>query len=323
MRRLAEGAIVVLLVLSLLSTAALTFYDYHVVWPRHPRVRYAFQSSLTEALRYLDASADSTPVVMAGLSVHDVDPWTERTTLQRGDLDIRWVDTRSALAIPAAETARLVTLDITPVEPALVEWAGLDTAAVLAQGEIVPRGGTEEDAAAPLYYDPAFTVYRLDAAGLRQRIADAQHAVYVGASPFDASPLQEPPQFGGLLRLSGYEWLTAPRPGGAAQLLTYWTVLASGPSSTIYGEPALRTFAHLLDRDQVVVGGVDTLGAAPDTWLAGDAIVQLHSFRFPNGQGTYAVEVGWYVPPDGPRLPIDGVDAPGQRILLRHVELSG
>jgi hypothetical protein len=114
-----------------------------------------------------------------------------------------------------------------------------------------------------------------------------------------------------------------PRPGGAAQLLTFWTALESGPSSTIYGEPALRTFVHLLDEDQAFVGGADALGAAPDTWLAGDTIVQLHHLRFPSGRGVYAVEVGWYVPPDGPRLPIDGVDAPGQRVLLSHVEFSG
>jgi 4-amino-4-deoxy-L-arabinose transferase-like glycosyltransferase len=104
--RLAPYAIVALLVLSLALTAALTYRDFLVVWPRHPRVRFAFQSSLTEAFRHLDATADATPVVMAGLSPHDMDPWTEQCTLARRDLDVRWVDTRSALILPPGDAAR-------------------------------------------------------------------------------------------------------------------------------------------------------------------------------------------------------------------------
>ena len=321
MRILAPATLVSLLVLSIFLTAARTYRDFLVVWPKHPRVRYAFQSSLTEALRYLDATDDAMPVVMTGLSPHDVDPWTERSTLRRRDLSIRWVDARSALVLPRGNVARLILLDIIPIDPLLSSWAGLTEEAVLVQGEVVPRGGTEHDVDAPVYYDPAYTVYRLDVAALGQRVQSAQHQAYVGSDPFDAVPCPAAPQFGGLVRLIGYEWLTQPKPGAPAHLLTFWTALGAGPSSTLYGEAALRTFVHLLDRGQVV-GGVDVLGAAPDTWLAGDVIVQLHTFAYPGEPGHYAVELGWYVPPDGPRLPIDGVDVPGQRILLERVELK-
>jgi hypothetical protein len=98
--------------------------------------------------------------------------------------------------------------------------------------------------------------------------------------------------------------------------------LDTGPSSTVYGEPALRTFLHVLNREQQVAGGVDVLGAAADTWRTGDLIVQLHAFTWPEEAGSYAVEVGWYVPPSGPRLAIEGIDAPGQRVLLPLVEIS-
>jgi hypothetical protein len=97
--------------------------------------------------------------------------------------------------------------------------------------------------------------------------------------------------------------------------------LGSGPHSTLYGEPALRTFVHLLD-GKGQAAGVDVLGASPDTWQAGDVIVQLHSFAAPALPGSYAVEVGWYIPPDGPRLPVDDVAAPGDRILLERVEVG-
>jgi 4-amino-4-deoxy-L-arabinose transferase-like glycosyltransferase len=326
LRSLVSHLLVLLLVASHLITAALTYRDFLVVWPEQPRVRYAFQSSMTEAMRFLDAADENTPVVMAGLSPHDMDPWTERSTLRRTDLEVRWVDTRSALIVPAGERSRLVTLDITPVDPALARWAGLGPGTVLAQGEVVPRGGTEHQDGAPVYYDPAYTVFRLDGAALQERIESAESRAYAGGDPFAPTPLETAPQFGegpegGLVRLAGYEWLDAPQAGRPAQLLTYWQALRTGPRSTIYGQPALRTFVHLLDRDQTVVDGADVLGAAPDTWQAGDTIVQLHTWAAPAAPGVYAVEMGWYVPPDGPRLAIQGVDAPEQRILLVPVEV--
>jgi hypothetical protein len=321
-RQIARGVLIALLAWSWLITAVWTYRDYILVWPGHPRVRYAFQSSMTEAMRYIDASPDSTPVMMAGLSPHDMDPWTERSTLRRRDLPIRWVDVRSALVLPPGDVVRFIALDITPIDPALARWAGLGSADILAQGEIVPRGGTEHQVEAPTYVDPAYTVYRLDVASLRQRILGAESAAAVGSDPFDPEPLDVPPRFGDVVRLLGYAWLTPPERGTTAQLLTFWQALSAGPTSTVYGEPALRTFVHLLDRDQAPVSGVDVLGAAPDTWLPGDTIVQLHTFGFPDKPGDYAVEVGWYVPPDGPRLPLNGANAPGQRILLAPVEIE-
>jgi 4-amino-4-deoxy-L-arabinose transferase-like glycosyltransferase len=310
-----------LLALSLLLTAGMTWRDLIVRWPAHPRVRYAFQSSLTEALRYLDATDDPSPVVAAGLSPHDMDPWTERTTLRRDDLDLRWVDTRSALLLPSTERARLLLLDITPLDPALAGWADLGAAAVVAQGKVVPRGGTEMDVGAPVFYDRAFTIYALDTTALEQRVERAARAAYLGSDPFTPETEVTGPAFGGLVRLAGYEWLAPPRAGESARLLTYWRALATGPRSTVYGEPALRTFLHLLDETGGVAAGVDVLGAAPDTWQPGDLIVQLHAFDAPTQAGPYALEVGWYVPPDGSRLRVDGIEAPGERVLLAPVEV--
>jgi 4-amino-4-deoxy-L-arabinose transferase-like glycosyltransferase len=310
------------LALSLLLTAALTYRDFLVVWPANPRVRYAFQSSLTEALRYLDAQDDISPVVMSGLSPHDMDPWTERCTLRRRDLAIRWVDTRSALVLPPGDAFRLIVLDITPVDPVLASWAGLSTAQVLGMGPIVPRGGAERDVGAPVFYDPSYAAYQLDVARLQDELESAPYRAFVGSDPFDPQEIPAAPEFGGLVRLRGYRWMAEFEPGATVPLLTFWSALDTGPSSTIYGEPALRTFVHLLDRSGAVVSGMDALGAAPDTWVAGDVIVQLVYVSLPAEAGTYAVEVGWYVPPQGPRLPVDGIDAPGERILLEPVEVG-
>lgn len=326
-----------LLALSLLLTAALTYRDYLIVWPTHPRVRFAFQSSMTEALRYLDRAEDPPPVVMAGLSPHDMDPWTERSTLgirATGAAALRWVDVRSALVLPPGEQAWLVTLDITPLDPALAAWANLDPAHVRAEGEIVPRGGTEHQGEAPVYYAPAYRVYALDTGRLRADVEQAEQKVAIGGDAFHPTSLGHAPEFGGLVRLAGYRWLNPlhvnTQPVGApAELLTFWQVLEAGPSATRYGEPALRTFVHLLDREGTVVAGVDVLGAAADTWRTGDVLVQLHRLPAPSQVGDYAVEVGWYVPPHGPRLRVDAVDAcgdpvdvPGDRVLLSPVEVQ-
>jgi hypothetical protein len=247
-----------------------------------------------------------------------MDPWTERVTLRRDDLDLRWVDARSALVLPPQDAAWWVTLDITPVDPVLARWAGLDPARVLAEGQIVPRGGTEHQDQAPVYYAPAYTVHALDVPLLRSKIEGMERWTAVGADPFAPTPLADPPEFGGLVRLAGYQWLSPLGAGAQAELLTAWRVLDAGPSATRYGEPALRTFFHLLTPDQTVVAGVDVLGVAADTWLAGDTLIQLHRLTLPQQAGTYAVEIGWYVPPTGPRLSIAGAGhgAGADRVLL-------
>jgi hypothetical protein len=145
-------------------------------------------------------------------------------------------------------------------------------------------------------------------------------AAFVGSDPATPTTLVMMPTLGNVVQLVGYEWLTVPHAGEEAALLTCWRALDRGPSSSRYGEPALRTFVHLLDGGQQVVSGVDVLGAAPNTWRQGDFVVQLHRFMWP-AAGQYAVELGWYVPPMGPRLTVRDVDAPGQRILLRPVEV--
>ncbi len=307
------------LVSLLLVSFFLTCRDFLVRWPQHPRVRYAFQSSLTEALWYLERQPDADAVVMAGLSPHDMDPWSEASTLKRRDLGIRWTDTRQAVLIPPVEQFRLVTLDITPVAPSLAAWLGLEQAVILAQGDLAPRGGREDEPHTPVQFDPAYTVYQLDTRQLKQQIQ--VRAAGVGSDPFSPTWLPDPPEFGGILSLAGYQWLTDPQPGAPAQLLTCWIAQQTGPRSAVYGEPSLKLFVHLLGSENRVVGGTDTLGAAPDTWQPGDIVVQLHSFSYPAEPGRYAVELGWYVPPQGPRLAVTNTDAPDQRILITPIEV--
>lgn len=284
--------------------AGWTYHTYMVHWSRHPNVRFTFQSSMTESFRYLDASDDSSPVIMAGLSVHDVDQWTQACTLRRRDLAVRWADVRQTLILPGAvDTARLVVLDITPFAPVLQEWA-LAEATSLAQGPITAEGR------------PSFVVYRLDVAALRREAESPPlTAPAVGPDPANTAGqrvLQPPVDFGDVLELLGYRWVGDLAPGEQAGLLTFWR--ARAPAT-----PQIRAFAHLLDAEQNVVAGYDGLGPPPNLWQAGDVLVQWHPLTLPP-EGTYYPEIGWYVPPDGPRLQVleEGVGL-ADRLLLAPV----
>ena len=292
------------LVAILVVEAGWTYQDYLVQWPRQSNVRFTFQSSMTEAFHYLDASEDTSPVVMAGLSVHDVDPWTQGCTLRRQDLIVRWVDVRQTLILPAGtDGARLIVLDITPLAPELREWA-LAEATPLAEGPITGENR------------PSFLVYRLDLAELRhQAESPSSTSAAVGSDPANRATqesLQPPIDFSGVVEFLGYRWVGEFAPGRQAGLLTFWRVLK--PVT-----PPLRTFLHLLDAGQNVTAGYDGLGSPPDRWQAGDILVQWHPLILPSA-GAYYSEIGWYVPPDGPRLQIqENNTGRADRLLLAPV----
>lgn len=300
----ARPYLVAALVAVLAIEAGWTYRNYLVRWPRQANVRFTFQSSMTEAFRYLDANEDTSPVIVAGLSVHDVDQWTQACTLHRRDLAVSWADVRQALILPAGtDVARLIVLDITPFAPALQDWA-LAGAATLAEG---PTTGENR---------PSFVVYRLDLAELRHEAESPPlTSVAVGSDPVDRAgqrSLQPPVDFGGVVEFLGYRWVGELTSGEQAGVLTFWRVLRSVP-------PPLRAFVHLLDAGQNVVVGYDALGSPPDRWQAGDILVQWHPLTMPPA-GTYYPEIGWYVPPDGPRLQVreDGTDL-ADRLLLAPV----
>jgi 4-amino-4-deoxy-L-arabinose transferase-like glycosyltransferase len=92
------------------------------VWPAHPEVAFVWQKSFTDAAAYLDSSADSGPVAIAGWTPNTMDPPTMELTLRRGDLSLRYFDPTQSLLIPAAapnQPARLLRPTILPLDPSL------------------------------------------------------------------------------------------------------------------------------------------------------------------------------------------------------------
>lgn len=97
------------------------------VWPANDEVQFVWQQGLTDAARYLDASAESGPVAVGGWTPATMDPPTMELTLRRDDLALRFFDPTQSLVLPATargEPARVVRPAILPLAPALERLVG-------------------------------------------------------------------------------------------------------------------------------------------------------------------------------------------------------
>jgi hypothetical protein len=306
------------LALAFALNVGLTYRDYFIEWAVDPNVRYTFQTGITQAARYLDTDTEATPVVMAGLSVHDVDPLTLAVSLSHRDRSaVRWCDTRGALVLPAGDSpARLLIPDVVPLDPVLADQ--------LARYSALPEAHRLDDGAL------AFTLYRIAQADeWRAHIAALGESLTVATSP-EVEFLPCDPQglrrvrplqvnFGDEFDFLGYEWLSESFvPGGQADLLTYWR--ARGPL-----EGQRKAFAHLLDAHSQVKGSHDGLDAGLSSLQRGDVVVQLHRFRVADDvqTGEHQVEVGLYDPATEQRLVILEDGAPvADRLLLEPVRVK-
>jgi 4-amino-4-deoxy-L-arabinose transferase-like glycosyltransferase len=315
----ARGRRVVPAVLALIIAlnAGLTYGDYFVEWAADSDVRYTFQTGITQAARYLDASEEATPAVMAGLSVHDVDPLTLAVSLRRRDLAARWCDTRGALVLPAgAGPIRLLIPGVVPLDPALANQ--------LARYSTPPERHMLDGGAL------AFTLYRIERTDdWRAHVAalSAPSAAFTSPEveflPGDPQGLRQPhplpANFSDQLDFLGYEWLKEDFvPGGQVALLTYWRT--HGPL-----DGQRKAFVHLLDAHSGIRGSHDGLDAGLGSLQPGDVIVQLHRFRVAADAqpGEHQVEVGAYDPTSEGRLMVLQNGRPvADRLLLEAMEVA-
>jgi uncharacterized membrane protein len=109
--------------------------------------------------------------------------------------------------------------------------------------------------------------------------------------------------FGERLALLGFDLSPAePQPGGQLELQLRWKAL----------EPVDRdwtVFVHLFDEagERVAQGDgpPNYLGALPTTlWQLGAPVLDVHTVTLPDRPGTYSIQIGWYDPQTGERLPL-------------------
>jgi len=301
----------------ILVTGAISARDYFTTWGESPDVRAAYQCTLVETARYLDALPEGGVVVLSTvypnaphapyvfeMSLHRRDRSAERS---RRSLSLRWFDARRALLLPPEPVARLIAPSSASLHSYFADLPGL---------RLRERVTLRSDD-----LDPFFVVYdwepQVALAALRERARGV---------PLD---LALPVEFGAVLRLLGYDLRTpVVAPGGTVELVTLWQVtdprsLRLRDSSGVNAELVL--FTHALDAAGNVVAQEDRLDAPAWDWQAGDVIAQLHRFTLPPdlSPGPITLEVGAYRRADLTRLPVlaNGVVV-GDRVLLGPVEVT-
>lgn len=257
------------------QTALQTWNDYFQIWAHLPQVRFQYNAGPAAAARYLDASADTDPVILAGLFVDDSDPYNMAVMLRRHDLDLRWFDASSALPVPAgARTVRLVLYDFTPVDE-LIHTRYLAGAQLLAQ---------EPD---------TFSAYRLDANALRADLERTQSDTVLPAS------------FSNVSLLGADISARQIAPGQMITLVTRWRVIQPGTPQPV------AIFAHLVSAGDEIVAQDDRLGYPHHGWQTGDVFVQVHRLAVPAQAlpGAYRLKLGLYFRDTGVRWPVASRDS--------------
>jgi 4-amino-4-deoxy-L-arabinose transferase-like glycosyltransferase len=288
-RRKTVGAVILLIVgaLALGQSAATTWRDYFQIWAVSPTVRDYNEADLREIGRYLDRSADTTPVVIASLAAEDVDPDQFGGMIERADIEQHWFDASTALVFPGGtQTARYIFRPETPLRGVLNDYfAGAQL--ILDQH----------------WYDglPSFKVYQLDVTRAREA-AEARAAWPLGK--ISATSIR----FGDKAELLGYTVPLTITPGNPLRLLTTWRIVnpaTPGPSGI---------FAHLLDADSHIVAQDDHLGFPRHSWHVGDVFVQFSRLEIPSeiATGRYTLQVGFYDKDTQVRWPV--TDATGKAL---------
>lgn len=262
--------------------------DYFLRWAESPEVRGAYQRTLIEALRRLQQDAADLPIVISTVypgPAHD--PSIARVMLPQSHFEMRWVDARYALALPAGRDVRVVVPASTPANPAFAELLRPEETVTLRSDDL----------------DPSFTLYTLEARPFTRWAADETWAAV---------------NFNDALDLVAARWLKPEvRPGETADLLTIWRVTHPDRVGPIV-PPAFTTdvvmFTHVLDERGGILTQRDSLEAPSWDWQAGDLIAQVHPVMVPpeTAPGEYQTAVGVYDRASGARLPIIGPDGPGE-----------
>jgi 4-amino-4-deoxy-L-arabinose transferase-like glycosyltransferase len=293
-----------------LAFAAWNYQGYFVAWANNDEVRFYYQGAITEAARYLDRRADTTPVAACSVFLNEHEDFirSPRETfpfiLRRTDVPIRWFDCRDSLVIPAGGRARLMFPGLAPysstLDSALLPWMSASTPI---HDDLVPDG----------------TLYSLDATHLlAAEIVSLTQTSEVSWSPESGVTglAQLPTDFDHTLQFLGYRVERARRQAGKdVRVMTYWRVLKSPPLF-------LTGFMHLLTDPTHILAQHDRQALLYDTLLPGDVFMQLYNITIPDGAppGGYRLSVGWYVGLTGQRLTVyDGATPRGNRLMLQEI----
>ncbi|HET7375598.1 MAG TPA: hypothetical protein VFK30_02755, partial [Anaerolineae bacterium] len=264
--RFSRLIIFVIAIVSLGQTAITTQHDYFEVWGNDGDVRFQYSAAHTAIAHALDASSESSPVIVSGYFIEDADPIIFGQTLHRSDLSIGWFDARESLvALAGASIERMALPSFTPLDNDL-------------KSRFLSK-------AQPLTATKDFKIYPLDADVLRASIEHWDAAS--GAT--DPATASWPISFDGNIDLIGYDRAVTASVGSTLPIFTAWRVTSEWqPSST-------AIFIHLLNADGSIGPQDDRLGYPRHNWHTGDEFVQMHHLSIVDlPPGRYSIELGLY-----------------------------
>jgi hypothetical protein len=338
-RRWARWSAGSLIIVVLLSFAAINGYDYFVRWPQYPDVRHEYQAPITAVARYLQEydsgtgdvsqSVDARPAVAVSAPYVDYwNPWSKRnfdlhydrqSAVGNSNAAVRWFDGRQSILFPNGTNREAATLFFLPDHIRLPSTLDADIVALLVSGSRVVETGYVDSTGATfdlyLWHDPQRLEQRLDAAGSAPVWSSPEGAYVAGQSEQTRRAHDLPLDIGHRLSLLGYahdhDQLSQGQP---ARITTYWRVLSAD------SDP-LAIFVHVLDDGNSVVAGWDGLFVSTETWQPQDVFIQIHKLQMPTdlAPGPHRVELGVYSPVNLQRLPIyahTGDRAAHDRLLL-------
>jgi hypothetical protein len=132
-----------LTIIGLVSWAGFTTArDFFARWAIAPEVQSLHFSKLAQLSRDLDRDPDTSPVVVAGTYIEDIEPLVPVALMKRKDIAFRWYDAATTQIIPSATRARYFDpgSDLRVVDTDALRREALDRAAASADVWLAPPG---------------------------------------------------------------------------------------------------------------------------------------------------------------------------------------
>jgi hypothetical protein len=259
-----------------------TVNDYFNTWANYPQVRVQYESSLAEAIHYLNEEGSGIAAISTTTPDRFHSPAAGELLLKNPSVNLRWFNGRHSLIIPQGlSESILIFSGFAPLSPDLGQYMG-----GMQVETTIPTRETD--------LDRPITVYQLNGQSwLSENIDQFLNDI---ESPDGAAV---PVHIGRAADFLGYHLQTpSVSPGQEVRLVTLWLAKAPLDDGVL--------FAQMLDEDGRPLAQSDRLDVPSYYWVPGDIFLQLHRFNVPEGvaEGQYTLITGLYTRGDEQRLPV-------------------